>query len=290
MHTVTNKQDLSSEDLERVLNTIEIPVCPAIVVEVLAEAQKDDPDMKKLAASIASDVGMAATAIKLANSPLFRVGSAISSVPKALATLGTRNIVSIVVAVALRASMSGLPAALVEKFWNRASAVAVAAGLIARRLYGISPDVAYTYALFHDAAIPLMMRRFDNYEQLIETARQRGQFLIDAESELFPCTHPIIGSLLVRNWGLPPLLGQAIRFHHEPDLYELPDKTLPTEALDLIAVTQVAEHLASEMFGENDLEVGEMHFSRALAHLGIINSELEDLQETLENAIRATKQ
>jgi HD-like signal output (HDOD) protein len=29
-----------------------------------------------------------------------------------------------------------------------------------KRQYGISPDAAYTYALFHDAGVPMMMRRF----------------------------------------------------------------------------------------------------------------------------------
>lgn len=274
--------DLSPEDLEHVFKTIDIPTCPAIVTEVMAEAQKDDPDIKKLAKTIAKDVGMAALAIKLANSPLFRTSKAVSDVPTALARLGIRNIVCVVVAVALRASMTGLSAAWVEKFWNHAAVVATAAGLIARKQYGISPDAAYTYALFHDSAIPLLMRRFDNYTQVVELSRERGQLLIDAENEFFPCTHPIVGSLLVRNWGLPPILGQAIRFHHEADVYDLHDKALPGGALSLIAVTHVAERLTSESPDGVDLEVSDNHYDRALEYLGISECELEDIAEKLE--------
>jgi HD-like signal output (HDOD) protein len=175
----------------------------------------------------------------------------------------------------------------VEQFWKRNTQLALAAAMIARRQYGISPDAAYTYTLFHDAAIPLMMKRFPNYGKVIEDALSSGKSLVEAEGEYFPCTHPIVGSLLVRNWGLPSILGQAIRFHHEHDVYEISDKSLPGGALSFIAVTQVAEHLAHEIMGENDHEVGSALYQKALAHLGISQEELDDLQACVAEAIGA---
>ena len=94
----------------------------------------------------------------------------------------------------------------------------------------------------------------------------------------------VIGSLLVRGWGLP----QFIRFHHERDVYDLPDKTLPGGAVALIAVTQIAEHLANEMDGEVDLEVGTALYERALAHFGIQEEDIEDLREAIETARAAS--
>lgn len=278
--------DLTHEDIEKVFATVDIPACPAIVAQVMAEAQKDEPDIRKLAKAIGSDVGMSAVTLKLANSPLFRIGVPVSTVLKALERLGINNAVSVIVAAALREAMAGVSARFIEKFWEKTSTLAMAAGLIARRQYGLSPDAAYTYALFHDAGIPLMLRRFPEYEKALKECHATGRFLVDAENQYFPCTHPIIGSLLVRNWGLPPMMGQAIRFHHEPDVYELPDSTLPGGAVSLIAVTHVAEHLACEIDGEPDLEVGLPMYERALAHLGIDADEIEDLRETILAARR----
>lgn len=274
---------LTEEDVQRVFSTVEIPACPVVVTRVLQEANREDPDLKRIAKEISSDVGMSAITIKLANSPLFRGGAATSNISRALERLGTRNVVSIVVAAGLRASMTGLPAEFIEQFWARSSAVATAAGMIARKHYAIAPDTAYTYALFHDAAIPLMMRRFPNYVEVIEESRRKSILLINAEEGYFPCTHPIVGSLLVRNWGLPSIIGQAIRFHHEADVYDLPDKTLPGIAVALIATTQIAEHLASKIFGEIDLEVGERLFGHALEHLGITEADLEALHDDFEH-------
>jgi HD-like signal output (HDOD) protein len=276
--------ELSNEDMEKAFKTIDIPTCPALVTEALTEAQKDTPDLRRLAKTISADVGMSAITIKLANSALFRVGPPVSNVLKGLERLGVRNTVCVVISAALRATMAGVSPAFIEKFWIKTSALALAAGLIARRQYGVSPDAAYTYALFHDAGIPLMMRRFPDYEKVLNECHATGRLIIEAEDSYYPCTHPIIASLLVRNWGLPPLVGLAIRFHHEADVYDLPDKTLPGGALSLIAVTHIAEHLANDIDGEVDLEVGTNLYERALAHFGLDGNEITDLRDALLSA------
>jgi len=284
---MTNEKsyELSQEDLQKVVASVDLPSCPASVLETLKEAQKDEPDLRQLAKLIASDPGMSAAALKLANSPIFGGRQQVSSVPKAVERLGTKNVVCVVVASALRASVSGLPAAWLEAFWKRTGQQAAAAAMIARHQYGISPDATYTYTLFHNAAMPLMMKRFPEYEKVLEACQQDGQLLVNAEEQFFPCSHPIVGSLLVRNWGLPPILGQAIRFHHEPEAYDLPDRTLPGGALSFIAVTHVADHLLSQLQDNTNIEVGEALFQRALDYLGIASDDVDDLRQRIASVI-----
>ena len=57
-----------------------------------------------------------------------------------------------------------------------------------------------------------MMKRFDDYGAVLAAVRKERRLLIEAEQSYFPCTHPIVGSLMVRNWGLPATVGLAIRF------------------------------------------------------------------------------
>ncbi len=281
MGETRDSYDLSHDDIDQVFKTVDIPACPAIVSMAMSEAQRDEPDVRKLADAIEKDVGMAALTIKLANSPMFRTSQPVSRVSVALARLGIRNVVCIVISAALRNCMSDADAKWLEKFWNHASMVATAAGLIAKKQYGIAPDAAYTFALFHDSAIPLLRKRFDNYSSVMDSAMQKKQRLIEAEEEYFPCTHPIVGSLLARNWGLPAVIGQSIRFHHEKDVYHLPEKTLPGAAISLIAVTHVAERLLAGSNENADFEVSDEHFSHALDYLGICFDELDDIRELL---------
>ena len=179
---------LTPEELQKVLSSIDIPVCPAVVTQALAEALKDEPDLRILAKLVATDPSMSAAALKLANSALYRSGSPVTSVRHALDRLGTKSVVCIVVAVALRSSVEGLSPAWLNDFWQRATQVAVISALVARRQFGISQDAAYTFALFHNAAIPMMMKRFDNYGQVLEAAKADGRLLVDAEMTFFPCT------------------------------------------------------------------------------------------------------
>jgi HD-like signal output (HDOD) protein len=278
-------QELSLDELNKVMASVDIPACPATLTETMTEAQKDMPDIKKLGRLISNDPGMSATTLKLANSPVFGGRVEITSVPRAVERLGTKNIVCVVVASALRNSITGLPAAWLESFWRRNSTLATTAAMVAKKQYTLSPDLAYTYTLFHDAAIPLIMKRFPDYAKMLEDSQKNGVMLADAEAKQFPCTHPIVGSLLVRNWGLPKMLGQAIRFHHDPEAYDLPESTLPETALSLIAVTQVAEHLLNEIFNEIDIEVGDVLFNKATEHLGLSPDDLDRLQEAIRESL-----
>ena len=276
---------LTPEELKKVLSSIDIPACPAVVTQALSEALKDEPDLHLLAKLVAADPSMSAAALKLANSALYRSGSPVTGARHAVERLGSKAVSCIVVAGALRSTVEGLPVAWLNEFWHHATQVAVITALVARRQFGVSQEAAYTFALFHNAAIPMMMKRFGDYGAVLEAAKAEGRLLVNAEMAFFPCTHPIVGSLMVRNWGLPSTLGLAIRFHHEVDAYDLPDQTLPGSALSLIAVTHVAEHLIARIGDTNDYEVGVDLFERAQAFMGISDAELDELQQRVETAL-----
>ena len=87
MNTGTTPRPLTHEELNDTLAAVRIPPCPAIVTEVMREAQRDEPSIKVLTRILASDVGMSAMAIKLANSPMFGSGAKVKSIQQAVARL-----------------------------------------------------------------------------------------------------------------------------------------------------------------------------------------------------------
>jgi len=281
-------RDIDPGDIAQVFNSVDIPSCPSIVSEVLLEAQRDEPDLNRLTGLFAKDPGMSAVVIKLANSAMFGGRYPVESVRKALERLGTRNVVSVVLAAGLRATLEGQSPELVERFWRRAASLATASGLIARKLYGVSPDSAYLYGLFRDAAVPVLMRRFPDYGEKIDAAARSEMTRIEAENAHFPYSHAVIGFLLAQNWKLPPVIAQAIRFHHEPDVFDLDETELSGGALTLIAAAHLADHLISGVLGERDGELDASGFLRAQAHLGVSDDDLADLVESLEGALAAT--
>lgn len=281
MKATDSLHELSFDEINHALASIEIPSCPVLVTQVMTEAQKDAPDLATISKLISADIGMAAFTLKLANSHFFRRGEITNSVSQAVARLGTRNIVCVVVAAALRASMSGgLPPEFLEKFWSHAGNIATAAGSIARKLRGISPDSAYTYALFHDSAIPMMMKRFADYADTLHEASSNSEMLAQLESARYHCNHAIVGGLLANSWLLPKSIVNAIRHHHDKDAYDITLNTVSDEERSLIAIVHVAERLTAELLGEEDTEVGCL-CEDAIAYLGLDKDDLHDLKDNL---------
>lgn len=266
------------------LAAIRIPACPAVVTEVLREARKDEPNFKVLARIISSDVGMSAMAVKLANSSMFGSAAPVKSVQQAINRLGTSNVLNIIVAAALRSSVDGLPADFLQHFWDMAATRALCAGLLARKHVGIPPEDAYTYGLFQNAAVPVLMQHFSTYTELYAQAGEHGDHLVVLEREHFHSDHAVVGWLLARNWGLPPKIASAIQHHHNPERYILPEDELPSNALALIAVTQLAECIIAELSG-TALAVSPRAFEDAQTFLGTADHDLDEFREIVAAAL-----
>lgn len=128
-------------------------------------------------------------AIKLANSALFRGGGPVDRVLKAVARLGIRNILYAVVAVSPRGNVTpAVPAQVLEQFWDRAGVLALAASLTVRKVHGVAPDMANSYAIFHDSAMSILKRRFPYYGKAMSLDSPGGQ--VARENEDFQCNHP----------------------------------------------------------------------------------------------------
>ena len=63
------------------------------------------------------------------NSPLFGSAGPVRSVQQAVSRLGMGNILNVVIAAALRNASEHPPTPLMERFWSRASTLALAAGV-----------------------------------------------------------------------------------------------------------------------------------------------------------------
>ncbi|WP_079434822.1 HDOD domain-containing protein [Zoogloea sp. LCSB751] len=284
MTSATKPSSPNSEQLATDLAAIRIPACPAVVTEVLKEARKDEPNFKVLARIISSDVGMSAMAVKLANSPMFGSAARVKSVQQAISRLGTSNVLNIIVAAALRSSVDGLPADFLEHFWDMAASRALCAGLLARKHVGIPPEDAYTYGLFQNAAVPVLMQHFSTYAELYAGAGEHGDRLVALEREHFHSDHAVVGWLLARNWGLPAKIASAIQHHHNPERYILPEDELPSNALALIAIAQLAEFIIAELGGAAQ-GVDQRAFENARTFLGTTDHDLDEFREIVAAAL-----
>ncbi|HQT26036.1 MAG TPA: HDOD domain-containing protein, partial [Burkholderiales bacterium] len=89
-------------DPENLLNNIKIPPRPTILVELMEEQRKEDPDFRKLSGLIGKDISLSAALLKTVNSPFFGLRTKATSAQEAIHYLGMQNVMNLVSGFALK--------------------------------------------------------------------------------------------------------------------------------------------------------------------------------------------
>jgi HD-like signal output (HDOD) protein len=155
----------------------DLPLLPTTAQEALDATRDKDVALGGFARLIEKDVALAATILKLANSPLYSWGRTIDSLEQAVVRLGLRECESLVVAVGMR-SLAG-----------RASAAVKA-----------QCQVLWQHSFL--VADPMTFEEDDG--------------LLDRERQLLGYDHCTIGAGYAESARMPRTVISAIRHHHRP--------------------------------------------------------------------------
>jgi HD-like signal output (HDOD) protein len=206
-------QDEAVDDMAR---EIGIPPCPAIIGRFSAEMQRPEPDTRKLAELISTDIALSAALLKLVNSPFYGLRTKATNPHQALSIIGLRAGANLITGLILRQAFPPGGSALMEQFWERTTATASAALAVAKRLPGLDPDEAHTYALFRDCGMPVMISKFGDYANIFDRLTHvSGTRLINIEQDAYKYSHARVGYALARGWLLPEPFCRAILYHHD---------------------------------------------------------------------------
>lgn len=233
--------DLESiEHGQEIVKSVGIPPQPEIVLQVNDEINQDEPDFKKIADLVNKDVSLAAKAIKIVNSPYFGLLKPVQSIGQAISLLGLKNFYKIIVASSLQEALSSdkLNENLMSRFWDHSFLVASISELVAKKAHSDSPtpgeftellENAYPLGLFHDCAIPLMLKKFPDYKDMAQDALN-GTWSAEApttigEEAQYSTSHSAIGYIVAKSWQLNEHVCEAIRHHHDPEITKHEDLT-----------------------------------------------------------------
>ncbi|MEW5892205.1 MAG: HDOD domain-containing protein [Pseudomonadota bacterium] len=267
--------------LEATLKEIGIPPRPAILEEISREMRNPDPDFNRVAQLISRDVSLAASFLKTANSPFYGYRHKARSVRDALIMLGLKVAARTVAGVILRHTLPSGPN--MERFWDASDRTAQLSAWLVQKL-GEQPDVhsddAYTYGLFRDCGIPIMLRKFPNYPAILaEANRDPERPFTEVEEAYLPTNHALVGCLLAQSWWLPEATCLAIRHQHDFVLMRTGLQSLPSASRRLIALAQLAEWLLQRLTGLSATREWDKMGPACLAQLGLQEADLPALLE-----------
>lgn len=243
------------KQLQTLLQGVDIPPCPAVLVEIDAELKKDMPDNREVARLISKDVSLSGRVMLIANSPVFSSGHKVASIIQALNVLGTQQVFNLVVSQLMKVALAGKSEVAMDRFWETSALTARLSAELAKRLRCVRPDVAYTFGLFHDCGIPLMMKRFPNMREVLAEANAAEDLkFTEVEEKYLGTNHAVVGYFLSRRWHLPGDVAEAILHHHDYDQLALVGR-MSDASRAMIAVGVLAEYiirLHTQGDGENE--------------------------------------
>ncbi|MBF0338112.1 MAG: HDOD domain-containing protein [Nitrospirae bacterium] len=226
-----------------IMKDIDIPSCPDIILRLSKETKRPTPNMTEIVGLIKDDVALAATVIRFANSPVYGSGKVLT-IERALHVLGMKNFSGMVMASALHNVIKEV-GVVTEIFWKHSLASATICGYLARQKASELTDSAYFLGLFHDCAIPLLLKKYADYEQSLYKALSNAADAIDVEDASYNTNHATVGGLISKSWGMQASMTETIRQHHSDTLYIPKGVTEVNEISYLWAILQLSEHLCN---------------------------------------------
>ncbi len=191
-----------------------LPMRDGVALELLTLLDAPDVSAPRVAQVLGRDAVLAARALHLANSPYFGLGGRVGSLPQAVVLLGFSVIRTLAVSTA-----AGLFARagrdVPDGFWDHSTTVAAGASLIARHC-GTPVGDAFSAGLLHDLGAALLFRHDrERYDVVIAAAGEDEGRRTVLERAVFGMDHPEAGALVLREWGLPVWLVDAVAHHHD---------------------------------------------------------------------------
>ena len=282
-----DRTEIAADSVSDILRTISIPPCPAVVASLLDEARRPEVDFHKIVRLITGDLSLAASMMKTANSPFFALRRKVESVQVAASVLGLKNIINIVKGLALQRALSPKGISM-ERFWERSNYHATVSARLARRVPGVTREDAYTFGLFHDCGIPILMQRFPDYRETLAAANRSARSIWEFENERHGTDHVTVGAMLARNWQLPDLIVEAVRLHHNFEILN-DGSGVRDEVRGLTAISVLADHLIARFLNAPDEAEWMAYGSAALNFLNFDEDELTELRSDVEEDLNAVR-
>jgi HD-like signal output (HDOD) protein len=271
--------ELTQEQISRILQGINIPPQPQVMVDLQMEQCSPDCSIDTIARLISQDVGLSGSILKTVNSPFFKHGNKITSINQAVNLLGVNSVVNLVNAQSIRGALSDDDIIALGRFWDSAMDVAMTSATIAKHIGFPYPDEAYTLGLFHNCGIPLLMVRIKNYLAVQAEAYSRADVSItETENQLIHTNHAVVGYYVGKSWNLPRYLCEAIHEHHQVD------KTFADERADsrkktLLAILKMAEHICAshKTLGKQEIDHEWQRIGQTILYVGLTEYDFENV-------------
>ncbi len=263
-----------------------LPTLPEVVSRLETVLNDPNAGLRQVASLVGHDPAIAASILKIVNSPLYRTATTrpCTDIFSAVRRLGTAALRNIVLTTALLSAFSSSESKLFDRrgFWKHS----ISTGIAAQAIYDfcassiphrISKDQIHLGGVLHDLGkIVLEEHLTADFRHAIATANEQDISLHRAEQAVYGTDHAQVGAWLCRRWEIPEPLANVVEHHHDPE--RLPEGTSRT----LGRIIHLANYVCHvHRIGSSGNPIGE--FSAAVPRrLGLDMGRIGELMDVIE--------
>lgn len=191
---------------------------PDVARALLDLTKTSDYDVQAVVDCLERDPAMAAKILRLVNSSRFALRRQVTNLRQAVTFVGQKTLRLVAMTFSLVDVLTrGAPRELYNDYWRRSiSAASVANRLVAYKK-SCDPHDAYAAGLLSDLGILMFAQAASkDYCSIYHLSKKAGNCLIEAERVHFGFDHAMLAWRLLKEWGFPEPLCNAVLHHHDP--------------------------------------------------------------------------
>lgn len=196
-----------------------LPVFNEAAMKLEALANDEHADAGEVERLILKDQVLVAEILRAANSPFFGGLSEITTVRSAIVRLGLQQVSELALLASHRSQYDAKDRSMrqmIQQLWAHASATAMAAGWLARRL-GFGKQLeseSFLGGLLHDVGKLVILRAIDEIKRGGKAQYDLSPHLVN---EILDTAHTALGYSLLQRWDVPEAYCAIAHDHHKEE-------------------------------------------------------------------------
>ena len=196
----------------------EVPTLPTVMHRLLRVLDDPGSSAGEVEYIASHDPALSSKLLGVANSAYYGSLTKITTVDRAVVTLGFAEVRNILLGLSLTGIFK--PASFpdreeAEQLWLHSLAVAEAARLLAQATGAMAEGPAFTAGLLHDIGKVVMGVFFPDAVSSLKLAMAEKKISFREAERQMEMDHQSVGRLVAQQWELPPLLVAVIGDHHD---------------------------------------------------------------------------
>jgi putative nucleotidyltransferase with HDIG domain len=230
----------------------DLPSLPEVYIRVNELLDAEMSTAIQIGDAVQTDPALTARILKLINSAFYGLSNPVTSISQAVTLLGRKYLQqaltgSVLAEVFKDFNVTEFP---LRDFWQHCIKTAIIARQLAmQNARIIDHEAFFTAGLLHDIGWLVVVKVNPSaYATITGIARTEKRDILQVETEKLGVTHIDVGVALLEKWGIPSLIIQCVRMHHDTD-HEGP-RGIETSIVAL--ANQLSRYSLPDVTGENE--------------------------------------